>query len=158
LVYQFRYKSIFNWPQALVLVRKARSSAYNASVTDVITKTGGLNLIALYLKGWRPSLCTGKYEEMANMIFQRGLLYRVPILSGLLALWNRGLYSAEKLETAIQQTYGNSAKMLDPSYAASIGTRVLLPTARCPEPSILLFTNYNGEGPRVKESGTLQIL
>jgi hypothetical protein len=98
-------------------------------------------------------VCTGKYEEMANVIFRKGPLQHIPVLSTVLALWNRSLYSAQSLETAIEQTYGDRRRMLDPSYASSIGARILLPVARSPEPSIFVFTNYNGVGDDVKERG-----
>ncbi|EXU95505.1 patatin-like phospholipase [Metarhizium robertsii] len=74
-------------------------------------------------------------------------------VSAVLALWNRSLYSAQSLEAAIEQTYGDRRRMLDPSYASSIGARILLPVARSPEPSIFVFTNYNGVGDDVKERG-----
>ena len=114
---------------------------------------GGLNLIALYLKGWHPSVCTRKYEEMANIIFRKGFIHHIPVLSTVLSLWNRGLYSSDTLEKVIGHTYGEKGMMLDPSYATAIGTRIILPAARSPQPSILLFTNYNGSVEIGKEKG-----
>lgn len=80
---------------------------------------------------------------MANVIFRKGLLQQVPLLSSALALWNKALYSAETLERVLAETYGEKGAMLDPTYATSIGARIILPAARSPEPSIFLFTNYN---------------
>lgn len=110
---------------------------------------GGLNLIALFLKGWQPSACTSKYEKMAHLIFRKGVLTRhMPWLSAVLALWTRALYPVDTLEQVFQQTYnadGGEMMMLDPSYASSIGARIILPVARSPEPRVLVFTNYNEE-------------
>lgn len=103
-----------------------------------------MNLLALYLKGWRPSLCTRKYEEMATTIFSKGLLQVIPGLSSMLALWNTARYSSDALEKVVEDQYGEKRGMLDPSYASSVGARVILPAARVPDPSIVLFTNYNG--------------
>ncbi|EXU95695.1 patatin-like phospholipase family protein [Metarhizium robertsii] len=116
---------------------------------------GGLNLIALYLKGWHPEVCTRKYEEMSKVIFRKGFLQHVPVLSTVLAMWNKARYSSETLEQVIGETYGEKGMMLDPSYATSIGARIVLPAARSPTPSILLFTNYNGSGDNAENKGRL---
>lgn len=100
----------------------------------------------MYLKGWRAAVCTSKYEEMASLIFERNILGRIPIISGLLALWHRSLYNSEGLEKAIGDAYGAKRRMLDPSYASSIGSRIILPATTSPVPSMLLFTNYRGIG------------
>ncbi|KAK8912542.1 Phospholipase A I [Metarhizium anisopliae] len=84
---------------------------------------GGLNLIALYLKGWHPEVCTRKYEEMSKVIFRKGFLQHVPVLSTVLAMWHKARYSSETLEQVIGETYGEKGMMLDPSYATSIGAR-----------------------------------
>ncbi|KAK8912311.1 Phospholipase A I [Metarhizium anisopliae] len=114
---------------------------------------GGLNLIALYLKGWHPEVCTRKYEEMSKVIFRKGFLQHVPVLSTVLAMWHKARYSSETLEQVIGETYGEKGMMLDPSYATSIGARIVLPAARSPTPSILLFTNYNGSGGNAENKG-----
>ncbi|KAK8912409.1 Calcium-independent phospholipase A2-gamma [Metarhizium anisopliae] len=114
---------------------------------------GGLNLIALYLKGWHPEVCTRKYEEMSKVIFRKGFLQHVPVLSTVLAMWHKARYSSETLEQVIGETYGEKGMMLDPSYATSIGARVVLPAARSSTPSILLFTNYNGSGGNAENKG-----
>ncbi len=98
---------------------------------------------------------------MAGSIFRRKLVHYVPVVSMLLSILNNALYPAAGIEKTIEDVYGKAAGMLDPSYATSIGARVLLPVAAMPEPSLLLFTNYNGVGnpdARVGVSGPQPVL
>ena len=56
------------------------------------------------------------------------------------------LYSAQNLETALRQVFGNYRSILDCSEATAMGTRIGLTvtTTRGAHPCI--FTNYNGTG------------
>ena len=94
------------------------------------------------MKGWHPSVCTKKYEEIASVIFRKGWLHRIPLVSMMLSLWHWPVYSGSTLQRVIEHTYGDETMMLDTSYASSIGARIILPAARSPEPSVFLFTNY----------------
>lgn len=80
---------------------------------------------------------------MAKVIFRKGLWQQIPVLSTLISLLSKSLYSGENFERVIRETYGEGSTMLQPSYATAIGTRIILPAARCPDPLLLLFTNYN---------------
>ncbi|KAK3692967.1 hypothetical protein B0T22DRAFT_532338 [Podospora appendiculata] len=62
------------------------------------------------------------------------------------ALFNDAIYRARYLERVLRETYGSDTKMLDPSYATTIGAKICLPVATVSEPTTLLFTNYNGAG------------
>ena len=91
---------------------------------------------------------------MTDIVFRKGLFQQLPLLPELLALLNRPLYSADVLEQTLKEQYGEEETLLDASYASSIGARVILPAARSPVPSILLFTNYNASGVRASGGET----
>ena len=114
---------------------------------------GGLNVISLFLMGWAATKCTAMYETIAETIFQRSMWHRVPLVSVVATVLGSALYSAKLIEQAISDAYGTTAKMLDASYASTIGTKVLLPVATSPDPSLLLFTNYNGVGDASARTG-----
>ncbi|KAK3938223.1 patatin-like phospholipase-like protein [Diplogelasinospora grovesii] len=82
--------------------------------------------------------------------FQSGPLAGIPLFSAVVklvvALFNDGMYRAKHLERVLRETYGSDTKMLDPSYATTIGAKIGLPAATVCEPSTILFTNYNGIG------------
>jgi hypothetical protein len=71
-----------------------------------------------------------------------------------------GMYSAGKVEAALEATLGANKKILDCSYATSTGTKVGLPVATVSKhPSYRIFTNYNGVGSRSNtEQGELKSL
>ena len=112
---------------------------------------GGLNAISMFLMGWATTKCTAMYETIAAAVFQRSPWHRVPFVSAIAAVCGSALYPAKLIEQAISDAYGSTARMLDSSYASSIGARVLLPVATSPDPSLLLFTNYNVESARTGE-------
>lgn len=114
---------------------------------------GGLNAISLFFMGWATKKCTAMYETIAASIFQRSLWHRVPLFSTIATLCGSALYPAKLIEQAIGEAYGTTAKMLDASYASSIGARVLLPVATSPDPKMLLFTNYGTVGDASARTG-----
>ncbi|KAB5514941.1 patatin-like phospholipase-like protein [Coniochaeta sp. 2T2.1] len=118
---------------------------------------GALIVPAMFVKGWRPSECTSAFEDTANVAFRARLLSRVPFLSvaakALYSLLSGGFYRAQNLEDVLKDTYGDDTKMMDSSYATSIGAKIGLAVAAISEPSTLLFTNYNGVGEEAARSG-----
>lgn len=72
----------------------------------------------------------------------------------LLTICDNAIYPAKAIEQAIEDAYGSEANMLDPSQASASGTRIILPVATTPDPSLLLFTNYNGVGDWLSRIGT----
>ena len=63
-----------------------------------------------------------------------------------------GLYPVAHIKAALKQAFGDR-RILDYSYATSIGARVGLLAATVREPSICVFTNYNGVGTRDLDQG-----
>ncbi|OAA33989.1 Acyl transferase/acyl hydrolase/lysophospholipase [Cordyceps fumosorosea ARSEF 2679] len=84
------------------------------------------------------------YEDVAEQIFQPQ--HNIPLLSSLLSLFHCPIYGGQAAENAFREAYGSEAALLDPSFATGIGTRVVLPVATVPDPSLLAFTNYNAVG------------
>lgn len=110
------------------------------------TSAGGLNLLALFSKGWRAVDCSREYERLATTAFKPKIWNRLPLISTLWMLWNNGRYSSKLFESVLRATFGSETTMLDSSYAQSIGARIAIPVARSPDPSLLLLTSYNGAG------------
>ncbi|KJZ67949.1 hypothetical protein HIM_12663 [Hirsutella minnesotensis 3608] len=110
------------------------------------TSAGGLNLLALFFKGWRAARCTHEYERLASAAFHREFWNKIPFLSALWTIWNNGLYPSHNFEELLRQTFGSETTLLDGHYARSIGARIAIPVARSPDPSLLLLNNYNGIG------------
>ncbi len=111
----------------------------------------------MFLKGWSAAQCTSAFETLADAAFRGGPLCKLPLVSTagkmLLALFNDAIYRAKYLERLLKETYGRNTKMLDFSYATSIGAKIGLPVATISEPSTLLFTNYNGVGEEAVRHG-----
>ncbi|KAK8146259.1 hypothetical protein G3M48_003385 [Beauveria asiatica] len=84
------------------------------------------------------------YEDVAEQIFRPQ--HNIPLLSSLLSLFHYPIYAGQAAEDAFREAYGSKTALLDPSFATSIGTRVMLPVATVPDPTLLAFTNYNAVG------------
>lgn len=94
------------------------------------------------------------FEDLAVAVFHS--MFKNRILNGipglikfvkvLRAVFCNAIYEPEFLETILQGIFKN-AKMADHSYATSIGTRTaFLAATAAAEPSLIMFTNYNGAG------------
>ncbi|KAK3935780.1 patatin-like phospholipase-like protein [Diplogelasinospora grovesii] len=118
---------------------------------------GALIIPAMFLKGWRPAECTTAFEHWAGIAFHSGLLGKLRLFPTagkvFFALLNNALYRAQYLKQVLKDTYGNDTKMLDTSYATSIGAKIGLPVATVSKPSTLLFTNFNGVGEEAVRHG-----
>jgi hypothetical protein len=88
----------------------------------------------------------------------------IPFISWIYKLWIfklwisfifDGLYPAAHIEAALKEAFGDR-RILDYSYATSIGARVGLLVATVRESSCCIFTNYNGVGIRDKDQGKLK--
>ena len=111
----------------------------------------------MFLKGWSAAECTEALENQADVAFQSWPLADIPLFSTiskmLLAVFNDAAYHAQSLEQVLRDTYGSATKMLDPSYATTIGAKIGLPVATVSDPSTLLFTNYNDIGEEAVRPG-----
>lgn len=111
----------------------------------------------MYLKGWSPAQCTAALEKLADVVFRNGPLSKIPLVAAagkmLLILFNDAIYRAKHIEGLLKETYGSDTKMLDHSYATSIGAKIGLPVATTSDPSTLIFTNYNGVGDKAARHG-----
>lgn len=112
---------------------------------------------AMFQKGLSATECTSTFEDTANIAFRPRLLSRLPYFSvaakAVVSLLSGGLYRDQDLEHVLKDTYGDDTKMMDSSYATSIGAKIGLAVATVSEPSMLLFTNYNGVGEEAARSG-----
>ncbi|KAJ6790289.1 hypothetical protein PWT90_06982 [Aphanocladium album] len=104
---------------------------------------GALNAIGLFIKGLPPTQCLKIYERVASKIFRPQ--HRLPVVSFIMSLLHSPIYDGQAAGIVYRETYGDAC-LLDPSYASSIGTRVMLPVATTPAPLIKGLTNYNGVG------------
>lgn len=102
------------------------------------------------------------FPELAKVAFRRRNFLSIPIypkaLESLVSLLADCLYPAANIESALKEAYGSDKGILDISYATSIGTRVGIPVATIRDPSLCLFTNYNGIGSRTHDSGNSILL
>ena len=112
---------------------------------------GSWSSAGLFIEGWSVNKSLEKAEDMAKVAFRRQKRLRIPIISGIVEFCISyicdGLYPAAHIEAALKEAFKNR-RILDYSYATSIGTRVGLLVATIRDPLICVFTNYNGVGTR----------
>ena len=117
---------------------------------------GALTATAMFLNGWTPVECTSKIRELSKVAFHNGPLTKFPLVAAagkvIMYLLKDSIYTGRKLGHLLQDIFGDR-KMLDWSYANSIGTKIALPVATQSEPSTLVFTNYNGIGDDIHRQG-----
>lgn len=96
----------------------------------------------LYMKGWTLERCINEYEQLAKDIFRP---YDTPLLKWVRALFLDALYPSEGMERALESICGNQT-IAGMSYASEIGAKFGLLAASVSQPSVSIFTNYNGIG------------
>lgn len=120
----------------------------------MVTISGGLIVLAMFINGWSIDDSTEAFEKLAKLAFQRRKVLNIPFLKRtlefLMAYFADGLYPPENIEAALKQVFGTKS-VLNYSHATSTGTLVGLPAATVHDkPSCHIFTNYNGVGERGK--------
>ncbi|KPA38968.1 hypothetical protein FLAG1_08170 [Fusarium langsethiae] len=98
----------------------------------------------MFANGWSVERCGVEFEELAKFAF------RPPSGLSLGANWIRtilsdAIYSENDIETALKKAFGDTA-LTETSYAKRIGAKIGIPAATISQPSLCLFTNYNGPG------------
>jgi hypothetical protein len=153
-----------------VIVGTSSGKCYKETSKAFLTLQGGLSAAGLFVEGWTIEASLDRFEKLAKVAFteRECLIIRfiswifkllgMPFVSSIFTLWISflfdGLYPAEHIEAALKEAFGDR-RILDYSYATSIGARVGLLVATVCEPSRRLFTNYNGVGVRDKDQGKL---
>jgi hypothetical protein len=97
------------------------------------------------------------FERLSKFAFQPRFFFNIPIISHVLNLFFSyffdGRYSADNLEAALQEVFGNNRSLIDFSRATAAGTRVGFPVTTIQDTSTCVFTNYNGIGKRPEGCG-----
>ena len=106
-----------------------------------------MDAAGLFIKGWTVDESLQNFERLAKLAFTGWNDLGIPFLSWLLSILFDGLYPAAHIEAAVKEAFGDK-RILDNSYATSIGARVAFLVATVREPSCCMFTNYNGVGIR----------
>src|ERR1700710_1796563 len=87
---------------------------------------GSLIIPTMFSKGWQPSECTAAFESQASVAFQSWTRADLPLFSTMaktaMALFYGAIYPERHLERVLKDVHGSDTKMLDPSYATTIGT------------------------------------
>ncbi|CAG9939340.1 unnamed protein product [Clonostachys rosea f. rosea IK726] len=92
--------------------------------------------------GWSLKRCATEFETLAKDAFQPE---SVGLLRWILSFFTDSVYEPQGIEKALMKLHGNN-KMTDISYATHIGAKVGVLAATTENPSVYLFTNYNGVG------------
>ena len=106
------------------------------------------------------------FERLAIFAFEPRFFFKFPMfpralnlsLSIFFSYIFDGRYSADNLEAALQEVFGNNRSLIDFSRATAAGTRVGLPVTTIQDTSTCIFTNYNGTGKRPERCGNIPIL
>ncbi|RFN51413.1 patatin phospholipase [Fusarium flagelliforme] len=88
---------------------------------------GALIVLALFVNGWPPST------------------WSLPGVNWIRCILSDALYPEEDIEEALKRAFGET-ELTEASYAQRIGARIGIPAATIHQPSLCLFTNYNGSG------------
>ena len=121
----------------------------------LLTETGGLIAIALFLQGWTVSRSIEQFKAMTKRVFRR------PYAEGTLVARCRqyirsflsdGYYNIQSLEDSLKESFGYDRKMFDtPLLDAS--TRVAVTASDIADASTFIFSNYNGLDDRKSKCG-----
>ncbi|KPM41094.1 hypothetical protein AK830_g5493 [Neonectria ditissima] len=104
---------------------------------------GALIILALFFNGWSVERCAVEFEQLAKVAFAPTLSSSLPGLSWVWSIVLDSIYSEKDIEAALRRAFGEGA-LTDMSYAKRIGSKIGVPAASITQPSICLFTNYNG--------------
>ncbi|KAH8587835.1 hypothetical protein B0O99DRAFT_583936 [Bisporella sp. PMI_857] len=121
------------------------------------TSSGGLIVMAMFLNGLPVTECVKIFEHLSLKAFDRGFVSSNSIFSRLrellISYFADSLYSAHNLEEGLRTQFGDEMSLMDHSAATGKGAKVGITVTGVPNAE-LLFTNYNGVGSRLSESGT----
>lgn len=107
-----------------------------------INNLGALVLLLVYMKGWPLEKCISEYEDLARSVFGQS---RPKLLNYIFSMFTGALYSSRSVDAAMKGVFGH-CKLTDYCYADRVGTRFGVLAATVSQPTICLFTNYNGVG------------
>lgn len=95
------------------------------------------------MQGWPLEKCILEYENLARGVFKSSL--GGSVLKWVRSFFLDALYPSAGIEGELKAIYGNQ-RITDMSYASEVGVKFGLLTASVAQPSVCLFTNYNGVG------------
>ena len=109
--------------------------------------------------GWSVGEFLERFEGFATSSFQPRPSLKIPIFGPvfdfLYSYFADGRYSADNLETVLQETLGRDRSILDCSRATATGTRFGFPVTTIDDTATCVFTNYNGVGTRPRRCGEI---
>jgi hypothetical protein len=112
--------------------------------------------MAMFLKGISVAECVKIFESLSDKAFDRGFISSNSIFSRLrellISYFADSLYSAYNLEEGLRNQFGDESTLMDHSAATAKGAKVGITATGVPNAE-LIFTNYNGVGTRLSESG-----
>jgi hypothetical protein len=112
--------------------------------------------MAMFLNGVSVSECVKIFESLSKKAFDRGFIPSNSIFSRvrelLISYFADSLYSAHNLEEGLRNQFGDMATLMDHSNATATGAKVGVTVTGVPNAE-LIFTNYNGVGSRLSDSG-----
>lgn len=112
--------------------------------------------MAMFLNGVSVSECVKIFERLSKKAFDRGFTPSNSIFSRvrelLISYFADSLYSAHNLEDGLRNQFGDMTTLMDHSNAATTGAKVGVTVTGVPNAE-LIFTNYNGVGSRLSDSG-----
>jgi hypothetical protein len=121
-----------------------------------LTALGGHIIMAMFLNGVPVSECMKIFENLSRKAFDRGFMSSDSIFSRLrellISYFADSLYSAYNLEEGLRSEFGDKKTLMDHSAATTRGAKIGITVTGVPNAE-LLFTNYNGVGSRLSESG-----
>ncbi|KAF4462509.1 patatin phospholipase, partial [Fusarium albosuccineum] len=107
--------------------------------------SGALIVLALFVNGWSVEQCAVEFEQLAKVAFSPPAILSLPGLSWARSILLDAIYSENDIETALKKAFGEKT-LTETPHAKRIGARIGIPAATIRQPSLCLFTNYNGVG------------
>lgn len=89
--------------------------------------------------------CSVEFEELAKFAFRPPSTWSLPGVNWIRCILSDALYPEEDIEEALKRAFGET-ELTEASYAQRIGAKIGIPAATIHQPSLCLFTNYNGSG------------
>ncbi|KAI9799077.1 MAG: hypothetical protein M1833_004271 [Piccolia ochrophora] len=119
------------------------------------TSSGGLIVLALFLNDWDIGRCSTMFEDLSRRFFHRRRVFGIKPFSYLREFFYRwlsdGKYNAAALEETLKEIFGDARKMFDSTHLS--GTKVAVTATTISNATPFIFSNYNGTGERVRQSG-----
>ncbi|OBS16063.1 hypothetical protein FPOA_13151 [Fusarium poae] len=106
---------------------------------------GALIVLAMFANGWSVEQCGVEFEELARFAFKPPSTLSLPGVNWIRTILSDAIYSESDIEAALKRAFGETT-LTETSYAKRIGAKIGIPAATINQPSLCLFTNYNGSG------------